>query len=175
MSDDEEYKKKRERNNKSVQKCRENEKKKVQEAKVLLEQHKKENKELEAKCGNLEKELQVLKSLFRGPPDNEEAKEETPKSSNEQVSLSQDKLTNKTELNKPKIYLNEAVSAKAASNSSQSDDLKSKNSKKNSLDFDLIGNNHNDLNNNNESGNKRFKKIELPKHHEYSLRRKFGN
>ena len=169
MSDEEEYKKKRERNNKSVQKCRENEKKKVQEAKVLLEQHKKENKELEAKCGNLEKELQVLKSLFRGPPDNEEAKEETPKSSNEheQVSLSQDKLTNKTEMNKPKIYLNEAVSAKAASNSSQSED-KSKNSKKNNSDFDLIGSN-------NESGNKRFKKIELPKHHEYSLRRKFGN
>ncbi len=66
MSDqDEDYKQRRERNNESVKRCRENEKKKIQMAREELEKHKNENIELERKCSSLEKELETLKSLFR--------------------------------------------------------------------------------------------------------------
>lgn len=59
-----EYKLKREKNNQSVKKCRENEKRKVEEATEKLEEYKKENKALEEKYSSLQKELSVLKSLF---------------------------------------------------------------------------------------------------------------
>ncbi len=61
---DDEYKLKREKNNQSVKKCRENEKRKVEEATEKLEEYKRENKSLEDKYSNLQKELAVLKSLF---------------------------------------------------------------------------------------------------------------
>ena len=64
MADDENYKLKREKNNQSVKKCRENEKKKVEMATEKLEEYKKENKSLEDKYESLKKELGVLKSLF---------------------------------------------------------------------------------------------------------------
>lgn len=59
-----EYKLRREKNNQSVKKCRENEKRKVEEATEKLEEYKKENKALEEKYSSLQKELSVLKSLF---------------------------------------------------------------------------------------------------------------
>ncbi len=61
---DEEYKLKRERNNESVKRCRENEKKKIEAAQTKLDEYKKENKLLESKYASLQKELSVLKSLF---------------------------------------------------------------------------------------------------------------
>ena len=64
MEDEEEYKQKREKNNESVKKCRLNEKKKVEAASAKLDDYKKENKMLEDKYSNLQKELNVLKSLF---------------------------------------------------------------------------------------------------------------
>lgn len=62
--DEDSYKLKREKNNQSVKKCRENEKKKVEIATVKLDEFKKENKSLEDKYESLKKELGVLKSLF---------------------------------------------------------------------------------------------------------------
>lgn len=64
MEDEEEYKQKREKNNESVKKCRLNEKKKIEAASAKLDEYKKENKMLEDKYSNLQKELNVLKSLF---------------------------------------------------------------------------------------------------------------
>lgn len=64
MEDEEEYKQKREKNNESVKKCRLNEKKKIEAASAKLDDYKKENKMLEDKYSNLQKELNVLKSLF---------------------------------------------------------------------------------------------------------------
>jgi hypothetical protein len=62
--DPDEYKLKRKRNNESVQKCRMNEKKRVESARIQLDAYKQEEKELDEKYANLQKELQVLKSLF---------------------------------------------------------------------------------------------------------------
>ena len=67
MSEDDEKKRKRERNNESVRKCRQNEKKKISGASEELVRYKQEYKELERKYENLQKELQVLKSLFHAP------------------------------------------------------------------------------------------------------------
>jgi archaellum component FlaC len=64
MDDEKEYKLKRERNNESVKKCRMNEKKKIETATAKLEEFKKENKMLEDKYSGLQKELNILKSLF---------------------------------------------------------------------------------------------------------------
>jgi len=64
MDDEKEYKLKRERNNESVKKCRMNEKKKIEAATAKLEEFKKENKMLEDKYSGLQKELNILKSLF---------------------------------------------------------------------------------------------------------------
>ena len=63
MSDDE-YRSKRDRNNRSVQKCRQNEKNKVEAAKRDLEKYKQENKELTDKYNSLQNEYEILKSLF---------------------------------------------------------------------------------------------------------------
>lgn len=67
MSDEEERKRRRERNNESVRKCRENEKKRVDKARADLAQHKQDNKELEEKYSSLRRELELLKSLFNSP------------------------------------------------------------------------------------------------------------
>jgi hypothetical protein len=64
---EEERKRKRERNNESVRKCRQNEKKKINTASEELDNYKKEYRELEEKYLNLQKELQTLKSLFQAP------------------------------------------------------------------------------------------------------------
>lgn len=64
MSEDD-HRRKRDKNNESVRKCRENEKKKIEEGQKELDKMKKENKELEEKYSNLQKELQLLKSLFQ--------------------------------------------------------------------------------------------------------------
>jgi hypothetical protein len=64
---DEDKKRKRERNNESVRKCRMNEKNKINKASEELSKHKQEYKELEEKYQALQKELQVLKSLFHAP------------------------------------------------------------------------------------------------------------
>jgi hypothetical protein len=71
MSDDEEYKKRRERNNISVQMCRQKEKEKVEKAKNEVEQYKQENKTLKEKYDSLERELKMLKSLFNNQSSNE--------------------------------------------------------------------------------------------------------
>jgi hypothetical protein len=63
MSDDE-YRSKRDRNNLSVQKCRQNEKNKIEGAKRDLEKYKQENKELTDKYNSLQNEYEILKSLF---------------------------------------------------------------------------------------------------------------
>ena len=63
MSDDE-YRSKRDRNNLSVQKCRQNEKNKIEAAKKDLEKYKQENKELSDKYNSLQNEYEILKSLF---------------------------------------------------------------------------------------------------------------
>lgn len=65
MSDDDERRMRRERNNQSVRKCRENEKKKVENARNDLAKHKRDNRDLEEKYSSLRKELDVLKSLFQ--------------------------------------------------------------------------------------------------------------
>jgi len=62
--EEENYKLKREKNNQSVKKCRENEKRKMELATEKLEEYKKENKLLDEKYTSLQKELAVLKSLF---------------------------------------------------------------------------------------------------------------
>ena len=62
--DEDEYKQKRKKNNDSVKKCRENEKKKMEMATEKLEEFKKENKKLEETLSSKQKELSVLKSLF---------------------------------------------------------------------------------------------------------------
>jgi len=62
--EEENYKLKREKNNQSVKKCRENEKRKMELATEKLEEYKKENKLLDEKYTGLQKELAVLKSLF---------------------------------------------------------------------------------------------------------------
>ena len=67
---EEERKRKRERNNESVKKCRQNEKLKISHASEELAKHKKEYTELEEKYKSLQKELQVLKSLFQAPAQN---------------------------------------------------------------------------------------------------------
>jgi hypothetical protein len=64
---EEERKRKRERNNESVRKCRQNEKKKISTASEELERYKKEYRELEEKYQMLQRELQTLKSLFQAP------------------------------------------------------------------------------------------------------------
>jgi archaellum component FlaC len=63
MSDDE-YRSKRDRNNLSVQKCRQNEKNKIETAKRDLEKYKQENKELTDKYNSLQNEYEIFKSLF---------------------------------------------------------------------------------------------------------------
>lgn len=68
--DDEDRKRKRERNNESVRKCRQNEKKKIETARDELEKYKNEYTELEDKYTTLQKELQVLKSLFQSSAGN---------------------------------------------------------------------------------------------------------
>ena len=77
MSDD--YKIKRMRNNESVKKCRKNERNRIQATKQKLEHYVNENKSLEEKYSNLQKELQVLKSLF----DSSATSENSGKTSNE--------------------------------------------------------------------------------------------
>ena len=84
MDDEEEYKQKRERNNESVKRCRMNEKKKIEAATAKLDEFKKENKMLEDKYSTLQKELNVLKSLFlqsAGSEINDKSKETSDKSS----------------------------------------------------------------------------------------------
>ena len=74
MSNDEDYKQKRERNNESVKRCRINEKKKIEDASQRLEESKRENKVLEEKYSSLQKQLQFLKSLFvQSTADNNQA------------------------------------------------------------------------------------------------------
>ena len=63
--DDDEYKQKRERNNLSVQKCRTNDKERMELARVQLEEYKREDQRLQVVQADLKKELQVLKSLFQ--------------------------------------------------------------------------------------------------------------
>jgi chromosome segregation ATPase len=67
MSDEDSKKRKRERNNESVRKCRQNEKKKINTASQELDKYKQEYRELEDKYMTLQKELQTLKSLFQAP------------------------------------------------------------------------------------------------------------
>jgi len=62
--EEDEYILKRKKNNQSVKKCRENEKRKIELAQMELEEYKKENKLLDEKYTSLQKELAVLKSLF---------------------------------------------------------------------------------------------------------------
>ena len=62
--DDEEYAKKRERNNVAVKKSREKAKNRIQETQSRVEQLSKENEELQTKVTLLSKELNVLRALF---------------------------------------------------------------------------------------------------------------
>lgn len=62
--DDEEYSKKRERNNVAVKKSREKAKNRIQETQIRVEQLSKENEELQTKVTLLSKELNVLRALF---------------------------------------------------------------------------------------------------------------
>lgn len=64
MSEEDEHRRRRERNNESVRKCRENEKKRVEKAKSDLVRHKQDHKDLQDKYSSLRRELEVLKSLF---------------------------------------------------------------------------------------------------------------
>lgn len=62
--DDEEYARKRERNNVAVKKSREKAKHRIQETQIRVEQLSKENEELQTKVTLLSKELNVLRALF---------------------------------------------------------------------------------------------------------------
>lgn len=62
--DDNEYMKKRARNNVAVKKSREKAKNRIQETQVRVEQLSKENEELQTKVNLLSKELNVLRALF---------------------------------------------------------------------------------------------------------------
>jgi hypothetical protein len=62
--DENEYKLKRKRNNESVKQCRERDKLKMQKAREDVEKFKNENQTLKEKYEALEKELNLLKSLF---------------------------------------------------------------------------------------------------------------
>ena len=64
MNDDD-RKRKREKNNESVRKCRQNEKLKIESAKKELEKYKQEYQELAEKYESLQKELRTLRSLFQ--------------------------------------------------------------------------------------------------------------
>jgi hypothetical protein len=59
-----EYKLKRKRNNESVKQCRERDKLKIEKAREDVEKYKSENLTLKEKYEELQKELNVLKSLF---------------------------------------------------------------------------------------------------------------
>jgi len=61
---DEDYKRRRERNNQSVQLCRAKEKQKVDAARKEVDKFKNENKTLKEKLSSMQKELGLLKSLF---------------------------------------------------------------------------------------------------------------
>lgn len=63
--DDDDHRRKREKNNESVRKCRMNEKLKIQSAQEELAKYKKEYQELVEKYSSLQKELGTLRSLFQ--------------------------------------------------------------------------------------------------------------
>lgn len=62
---DDDRRRKREKNNESVRKCRMNEKLKIQSAQEELIKYKKEYQELVEKYSSLQKELGTLRSLFQ--------------------------------------------------------------------------------------------------------------
>jgi len=64
VKDDNEYMKKRARNNVAVKKSREKAKNRIQDTQVRVEQLSKENEELQTKVNLLSKELNVLRALF---------------------------------------------------------------------------------------------------------------
>lgn len=64
VKDDNEYMKKRARNNVAVKKSREKAKNRIQDTQIRVEQLSKENEELQTKVNLLSKELNVLRALF---------------------------------------------------------------------------------------------------------------
>jgi hypothetical protein len=146
--DSDDYKQKRERNNRSVQKCRSNEKKKIETAKKKLEYYKKEEKELEEKYTILKKELQVLKSLFTS-------------------SINDQNDEKSTEINQPKDSI-------TVINPSTSNGTKNLNLKRKNEDYKTLNSLLNAEQQTESSENKNVNNINLPKDHEYALRKKIS-
>lgn len=152
--DSDDYKEKRERNNRSVQKCRSNEKKKIETARKQLEHYKREEKELEEKYTSLQKELQVLKSLFKSSMSDQNEEEKSDELKDLPTNINNQPVTSNSDLNP------------TTPNNKKNLNLKRKNDYKtlNSL-----------LNTEQQSESlKNVDNLKQPKDHEYALRKKIS-